>query len=216
MIENNAIQNKAIYLFGHCSATEALADLIMERGFSVRAILDNNTAKHTVQYRGIPVVPPRIILDEPLGHTIVCVVSRAYASMREQLQRMGYQGEISKLADYNSYAEYSLSEDTIKRKQERVRRGIRIKQRLEQKYPYYFKVLCPFPALGDVCFTMSYLPYFLKKKNVKNCVIGVIGNACAQTAELFCPDFGNWTEVQSSDPISGLIPSAAYHEEGSG
>lgn len=181
------IQNKAIYLFGHCNATEELADLFLELGISVKAILDNNMAKHNSTYRSIPVVPPQTILDELPGHSAVYIAARAYEAMNKQLRDLGYQDEVIKLVDYNSYAEYSLSENTIKHMQVRVRRGIQIKQQLEQKYPDYFKILCPFSALGDVFLTMSYLPHFLKKRNVKNCIVGVIGNACAQTAELFCP-----------------------------
>lgn len=47
-------QDKAIYLFGHCNATEKLADLFLELGISVKAILDNNMAKHNSTYRSIP------------------------------------------------------------------------------------------------------------------------------------------------------------------
>lgn len=188
LICNHTIQNKAIYLFGHCNATEELADLLLQRGFSVKAVMDNNAEKQGGTCCGIPIVPPADILNEPLNDTVVCIVARAYAAMKEQLRKMGYQGEVQKLVDYNSYAEYSLSEDTIRRRQERVKDGILIKRRLEQKYPGCFKVLCPFSALGDIFFAMSYLPYFLEMRNVRKCVIGVIGGACAQVAELFRTD----------------------------
>lgn len=214
IVETKKIEDKTIYLFGHCNATEELADLFLERGIVVKAILDNNTAKHGNTYRSIPVVPPQDILEEPPEHTAVYIVARAYEAMNEQLRKIGYQGEIHKLVDYNSYAEYSLSEDTIRRKQERVRRGMLTKQRMEQKYPGYFKVLCPFSALGDICFTMSYLPHFLKKRKVENCIVGVIGSACAQAAELFCPDYGNLLEAENSGsiPISSAS-SVSYNAE---
>lgn len=109
-------------------------------------------------------MPPQTILHELPGHSAVYIAARAYEAMNKQLRDLGYQDEIKKLVDYNSYAEYSLSENTIKRMQVRVRRGMLIKQRLEQKYPGYFKILCPFSALGDVFLTMSYLPYFLEKE----------------------------------------------------
>lgn len=212
LIDTNVIQNRSIYLFGHCNSTEELAKLLLKRGFSVRAILDNNSSKHGNIFCGIPIVPPQNILDDPSDHVAVCIVARAYAAMKEQLRKMGYRGEIYKLVDYNSYAEYSLSEDTIRRKQERVDRGIMRKQWLEQKYPGYFKVLCPFSALGDVFFTMSYLPYFLKKRNVSKCVICVIGNACAQVAELFCPDFQPQLSIEIflQKDIDELIQACLY------
>ena len=49
------LQDRKIYVFGHCNATEELADLLMKKNFTVKAILDNNTAKHGSSYRGIPI-----------------------------------------------------------------------------------------------------------------------------------------------------------------
>ena len=37
------LQDRKIYVFGHCNATEELADLLMKKNFTVKAILDNNT-----------------------------------------------------------------------------------------------------------------------------------------------------------------------------
>ena len=185
LADANLLQSKDIYLFGHCNATEELAALLLQRGFSVRAIMDNNIAKQGGVCYGIPIVAPVNILNQPLNNIVVCIAARAYEAMKEQLRDIGYQGEVYKLVDYNSYAEYSLSEDTIRRKSRRVKDGILRKQELEQKYPKCFKVLCSFSALGDIFFAMSYLTYFLEKRTIKKCVVGVIGNACAQVAELF-------------------------------
>lgn len=212
LIDANAIQNKIIYVFGHCNAAEELIDMLLQRGFSVRAVLDNNAAKYGGTYCGIPIVPPKTILGEPSGYTVVCVAARAYAAMNEQLRKMGYQGDIQKLVDYNSYAEYSLSGDTIRRKWERVKRGMMIRQQMEKKYPDCFKVLCPFSALGDIFFTMSYLPYFLEKKNVEKCVVGVIANACAQVADLFHLKQLH-IEVFSQKDMDELIQACLYTQD---
>ena len=185
LLGSGAIRNKKIYLFGHCNATEELADLLMEKGFAVTAILDNNTAKHGKDYRNIAIIPPQDILNEKAEDTVVCIAARAYAAMKDQLRRIGYRGQIHRLIDYNSYAEYSLSEDTIAEKSRRVERGIALLQGMERKYPGYFRVLCPFSALGDVFIMMSYLPHFLMKRETARCVIGVIGNACARVVQMF-------------------------------
>lgn len=139
---------KKIYLFGHCNATEELADLLLKQNYSVTAILDNNQAKHGSYYRKIIIVPPQDILKETQGESIVCIAARAYAAMVEQLNRLGYTGIIRKIVDYNSYAEYSLSADTIARKQERVKRGMVKLREIRKSYSGYFKFLCPFFCLG--------------------------------------------------------------------
>ena len=185
LLERDVIRNKKIYLFGHCNATEELADLLLERGLAVTAILDNNPAKYGRDYRAIVIVPPQDILHEKPEDTVVCIAARAYAAMKDQLRRMGYGGPIHRLVDYNSYAEYSLSEDTIAAKKRRVERGIALLQGLKGKFPDHFRILCPFSALGDIFIMMSYLPHFLDKRGIGKCVVCVVGNACAQVVQMF-------------------------------
>lgn len=210
LIQGNRIQNKKIYLFGHCNATEKLAELLKEKGFYAEAILDNSVAKQGKEFGGIAIKNPMSILTEDAESTIVCIVARAYAEMVDQLNRLGYRGVVYKLADYNSYAEYSLSEDTISRKWKRVEDGIRILQEMERKHPAYFRILCPFCALGDVYFVMSYLPHFLKKRNLCKVVIGVIGKACAQVAGLF----GTYEiEVLAQKDMDSAVQAAIYIED---
>lgn len=185
LIQAGAVQNQRIYLFGHCHATEELAALLAARGFPAAAILDNNSSKQGRILCGLPVIPPEDILLEQTGKTIVCVAARAYASMLDQLRRIGYQDPVYQLVNYNSYAEYSLAEDTIIRMRGRMEQGRQLLCSLEREFEGYFRILCPFPALGDVYIMMSYLPYFLEKRQIRKCVVGVIGNACAQVVELF-------------------------------
>ena len=210
LTQEHAIEGKEIYLFGHCNATEELADLLLSRGFLIAAILDNNAAKHGKQYREIVIQPPQAILEKRAEETIVCIVARAYAAMTSQLKRLGYAGPVRKLVDYNSYAEYSLSEDTLARRRQRIERGIRSLERLKEMYPGRFCLLCPFSALGDIYFTMSYLPYFLKKRGVSDCLIGVIGKSCGEVVRLF----GDYeVEVFSQKDMDEMIQAALYTKD---
>ena len=140
LLQEHQIQEKKIYLFGHCNATEELADLLMAKGFLAAAILDNNTAKHNNNYRGIKIISPKSLLEELPEQTIVCIAARAYAAMADQLNRMGYRGQVRKLVDYNSYAEYSLSPDTLARRRQRVERGVLLLRRLEQNLVSIFSI----------------------------------------------------------------------------
>ena len=206
------LQEKRIYLFGHCNATERLADLLWQRGIPVRAILDNNEAKQGSYSCGIPITAPEAVMEDSGEGSLVCIAARAYEAMRDQLKRMGYAGEVVKLAEYNSYAEYSLSEETVERRRERMEAGMAQKGQTEEKYPEHFKVLCPFPALGDVFMAMSYLPYFLEKRHVKRCMIGVVGDACGQVAELFRQD-GQQIEVFAQKDLDSLIQACLYSRD---
>lgn len=210
LIDEGTLQDKAIYLFGHCNATEELADLLLEKGFCVAAILDNNEVKWGNCYRGIIIKEPQQILKENSRNVIVCIVARAYAAMTAQLESFGYKGSICKLADYNSYAEYSLSEETISRMTSRRERGKERLSELEEKYPDMFRFLCPFAALGDIYIMMSYLPYYMKKRGISECVVGVIGNACGQVVRLF----GAYpTEIFSQENMDEMIQAALYERD---
>lgn len=183
-IEENSFENKKIYLFGHCNATEELTDLLLSRGLQVEAILDNNAEKQGKRYGNISIEEPARILEET-QETVVCIAARAYEAMARQLKNLGYTGKIYKMASYDSFAEYSLSSGTINRKYERLNRGMTKLAALKEKYKAEFYFFCPFAALGDICFMMSYLPYFIRQKGISHCLIGVIGEACAQVVRLF-------------------------------
>ena len=215
MIENiesrkDALQEKAVFLFGHCEATLVLVDLLFKLNIQPVAILDNSEAKHGQDYRGIPVVPPKSVLEQDKDNSIVLIVTRFYESMNAQLRKLGFRGEVVKLVDYNTYAEYSLSEETMARKGERVQRGFEIVEGLKKKYDKEFIVFCPFNALGDVYFAMSYLSAFLKRRGVKDYIICVSGRGCATVAGLFGAEN---IEVMEQDEIDAAIQSVIYAQD---
>lgn len=207
LVREGAIQGKEIYLFGHCNATEELADLLLSEGFAIKAILDNNRDKEGKTYRDISIKNPTAIMGEKPGQTLVCIAARAYAAMVSQLKRLGYNDRIVKLVDYNTYAEYSLMPETLIRRRQRVERGRKSLVRLREKYPGHFLILCPFCALGDIYLMMSYLPHFLKKRGKTKCVVTVIGNACGQVARLFGDEP---VEVFTQKEMDETIQAALY------
>lgn len=208
--QSGILENKHIFLFGHCNATEELAELLAKEGYTVTAILDNNREKHGRVYHNIPVVSPDLVLSEEADQAVVCIAVRFYEAMHAQLRQLGFTGKIYKLVDYNTYAEYSLSEETVNRQWKRVEQGRSVIRELEKKYPEHFRVFCPFSALGDLYFCMSYLPYFLQKRNRKKYVMCVAGNACAKVAALFdsCP-----VEVMRQKELDAAIQAELYMQD---
>ncbi|MDE7477670.1 MAG: hypothetical protein K2M91_06940 [Lachnospiraceae bacterium] len=207
MLQTCVLEGKKVYLFGHCNATETLIDILLEKGIMVSAILDNNQRKHGKTYRNIVIEMPRAILSETEGNTVVCIAARAYEAMAGQLRSLGYTGQIHKMVEYDSFAEYSLSVDTRKRKYERLERGLVMYKELAERFADYMKVFCPFEALGDICFCMSYLPHFLSAHGIGCCVLSVIGQACAQVVGLF----GDYTvEILSQREMDEIIQAVIY------
>ncbi len=57
---------------------------------------------------------------------------------------------------------------------------------------------------------MSYLPHFLKKRQINKCVICVVGNACKSVVELF----GEYEiEVYSQNELDELIQASLYSKD---
>ena len=186
--DSGILSSKRIFLFAHCGATMVLADELIKMGIIPIAILDNNPDKYGLNYMGIPVCEPSAAIESE--ESIILIVSRFYEQMASQMRGMGFTGRIEKLTDYNSYAEYSLSPDTLIRKSERLNRGIVRLEKIKAEYLNYLVVFCPFPALGDVYFCMSYLKQFMALNGYDKCLVCVVGNAQKQVVELF-----NYTDV---------------------
>lgn len=197
-------ERNIVFLFGHCNAAEELAELFLAEGYRVEAILDNSMTKQGMRYRDIPVVAPNQILE--YENTVVCIVSRAYASMKAQLISMGYAGEVYGLVDYDSFSEYSLSEETQYRMKERIRRGELSLESMKRKYRGMFRVYCPFSALGDVVLAMSYLPWFLETEGIIRYVVFTVGNACAEVAKMFgVENVESLTQKEMDEQVQALI-----------
>ena len=128
--------------------------MLRDHKIRVAGILDNNEHKQGQAYRGIPIVSPLILAGGDTRQTVVCIVSRAYAAMADQLRSLGFQGRVEKLVDYNPFAEYDLSPRIIERRMEQARRGKELLKGLRDRWPGHTLILCPFDALGDVYHTM--------------------------------------------------------------
>ena len=205
------LSEKKIFLFGHCNATLELIDLLESKGIKTTAILDNSDAKQGQRYKGAVVVFPDQIVTmtgtNPETDSVVLITSRFYASMLQQLREIGYEGPVRKVIDYNTYAEYSLSEETITRMKARERHGAELLGELSQRYSKHFKVFCPFNALGDIYFMISYWPAYAKKRNIDYVVFCVLNSALADVIHMF----GDYiVEVYEQKELDAMIQSALY------
>lgn len=205
------LDSKTIFLFGHCNATFEAIDLLEQNGLFCTAILDNSEEKEGLNYKGVNVVKPDRILDlagpNPIENSVVLITSRFYASMLQQLRELGYEGTVRKLIDYNTYAEYSLSEDTIARMTAREKHGEELLKAITDKYPGYFKTFCPFNALGDVYFAMSYWDKFADMRGIEKAVFCVPSKILCDVISMF----GDYpVEVYEQKELDAMIQAALY------
>ncbi|MBP5553349.1 MAG: hypothetical protein J6X94_00605 [Lachnospiraceae bacterium] len=213
--EEIGLSGKRIFLFGHCSATLELIDLLIEKGLSVTAILDNSDSKLGIVYKGTEVVKPERIMElsgaDPENESIVLITSRFYASMQKQLRCLGYIGPIRKIIDFNTYADYSLSEDTIKRMTAREKHGEELTTELIKMHGHVFKVFCPFDALGDVYIMMSYWESFARMRGITNTpVFCVPSRVLSEVIGMF----GNYSvEIYEQKELDAMIQAAIYTQD---
>ena len=208
------LSEKKIILFGHCNATLELIDLLESMDLKTKGILDNSDVKQGQEYKGAVVIYPRQIGDlageDPAQDSVVLITSRFYAAMLQQLRELGYEGPVRKVIDYNTYAEYSLSDDTISRMKLRERHGAELLQKLYEKYDQHFKVFCPFNALGDIYFMISYWPAFAKKRDIDKVVFCVPNPGLVDVIHMF----GDYSvEVYEQKELDAMIQSAIYTQE---
>lgn len=174
-----------LYVFGHTDATGYLISMVKDSGCTIRGILDNNKAKQGKYMAGVPIMPPQELCRNSTDLTIVFVTSRACAAMMLQLKELGFSGRVVKLVDYDTFAEYDLSLDTITRRMEREKRGERLLERLRGESRCEFLVVCPFQAVGDVYYAMKYLRAFQRKEKIVSISVVVVGDSCAEVVKLF-------------------------------
>jgi hypothetical protein len=105
--------------------------------------------------------------------------------MSAQLRRFGYDGEIVRVVEYDSFAEYSLSDETLECRISRTRCGARTLAKIRIMHPNQHLVVCPNDALGDVYWAMAFLPAYREKHGIGEFSVVVTGDGCGQVAELF-------------------------------
>lgn len=183
--QQGAFNNGNIYVFGHTEASIELIKIFQKDNIIVQGILDNNKSKCGTYDLGVEIISPCNLNVKESEDIIVCIVSRAYASMNSQLSSLGFKGKVLKLLDYNTFSEYSLSTDVLKAKWERMIRGKKTLDKVLSCYCNHFIVICPFNALGDVYYAMSFLDYYKKINGLGKIAIVVVGESCANVVALF-------------------------------
>lgn len=91
--------------------------------------------------------------------------------------------------------------------QKRLQHGIEGLEKIKEHYRTELLIFCPFNALGDIYFCMSYLPEFQKKIGYDNAVVFVPSNACAKVVKLFK---GYEVEVYKQKELDAIIQEVIY------
>lgn len=185
LAQETPFSGKSVLLFGHCNATEELADYLLEHGVEPVCFLDNSKEKQGGSYENIPIESPEHIQVYTAEDSIVLIASRYFSPMCAQIRRLGYVGDVVETVEYSFFQAFSEDEDTFLQKKERLLLGYQQLQVLREQWGSEHLVLCPHRALGDVYWAMSYLTPYLKRINKEECAVIVVGNPCREVVKLF-------------------------------
>ncbi len=185
LIGHDALQGMSVLMFGHCNATEETIDYLAQSGIAAEAVMDNSAAKQGMSCRGVPVVAPSEIARYSGASSIVLIATRFFAEMSAQLRRLGYDGAIVQAVEYDSFAEYSLSAETLERRIDRMQRGAHTLERIRAAYPNALLIACPYNALGDVYWAMAFLPAYCQRHGIRETAVITTGEGCRQVAAAF-------------------------------
>lgn len=223
LLETGRLLGKKIVLFGHCEATERMLAVLLDYKIPVEGIADNNRAKWGIMCHNCMILPPEKLLQPRCENVEILIASRHYESIAKQLSEWGYEREIHKIVDYDTFSEFSTCEAVFTEKKERVRRGCCILRRLKEQYSDKSLLICPYNALGDVYWAISYWPSYclnrytgqsLNQEYVDKCkgstVVIVTGSGCNQVAGLF--GFQN-VEILEKENMDELVQAVLFTKD---
>lgn len=196
---------KSVILFGHCNATEELADYLLAQGVTPLCFLDNNQEKQGGNYKNIEIFHPNYIKNYSGQDSMVLIASRYFSLMLHQLRQLGYEGEVIETVEYSSYQSFSSDDVTFSKKKQRILWGKQQLDALRREWGQEFLVVCPFAALGDVYWAMAYLSAYCHARNIPSCTIAVVGNGCKQVASLFGYEHISVFEQKQMDALVQLL-----------
>lgn len=183
--QSPSFSGKSVMIFGHCNPAEEMAEYLLEMSVPILCYLDNNQEKQGTLMGDIPVHSPNYITNHKKEDSIVLVVSRYYETMKQQLRKFGYDGEVVEVVEYDTFSSFSTEDEVFQAKKQRVLDGFSVLQEIKSQFPGFFLILCPNQALGDVYWAMTYLKAYQKKEKIQSCAIILVGNGCETVAKLF-------------------------------
>lgn len=191
------LKDVVLYAFGHTAATEEIRIRLGRYDIALTGILDNNRAKQGSSLHGVPVVAPNAVagLSAP---SAVLIASRFHSEMRQQLLDLGFAGDIIRVGNLSIGTDTASGSDSD--------RGARLLNQVRVAHPGRHLVVCPFGALGDVYWALTYLPAFAAARRLPPPLPVVVGDGGRQVARLFgYEDVYSLTQAEMDDLVASVV-----------
>ena len=180
LIRRGALREKKIVLFGASVFSREIRNCLLEQGFDISGVVDNDSRKLGSECMGLKVETPETILLPRNDNTVVLLMSVFfYREMTCQLLQMGY--TINKdVFTLNLKVNETLP--VLIYMLVRVIRGRFVYQSFSKKDAVF---VAPYTGIGDIYLIGMFFNEYLRQKAVTDYVFVVVSGACKKVAELF-------------------------------
>lgn len=213
IIEQGKLDGKEIFVFGANASGAIIIDELLARNFTVSYILDNNKNLSGTSFLDFLVYRPEEILLEKKQNAMVFIASRYYDEMKSQLESLGYKENVHifQVVNLNSHSDFDLSIETFEKHKQKLYEGLKVYERLKDKYDANLIMMSPVKPNGDVYIICSYLNEYIKMHhNDENYVFTVVNKSCELIAKLFnVPN----VEIISEEDNNNLAKLANFYPE---
>lgn len=205
----NVFSGKEIIIFGCTMWIKNLLDYLYKHDIKVSAIVDNNPEKAGGTCQGISVYSPKDYLKDKNGNISILICSGYWYEMSMQLEEMGFHRDKSYyIVDFDISRKKTLikSLTDINKGYKHYKKLI---NRLNGKNPYVF--VCPWAASGDIYMAGIFLNEYMKKNNIDDYMVLVVGKLAYKTAQLF--NMKNVIIITEEEKINIIDAWAFYGSE---
>lgn len=186
-IKNTTFKNKFIVIFGYNSPGDFVVEFLKSQNIYVDLVIDNNPLNKGKKLLGVDVLDP-LVLTKVEKEIVVLISSKYYEEMKDQINELleDKNKKIIQLINLNEAREYSVTKEDFEKKEKIANKGLEIYKNIvgfSNTIPYFF--INPIKANGDIFIFSSFLKSYLRKNNIKNYYITLVGNVGAKITALF-------------------------------
>lgn len=96
----NILVNKKIFIWGNIVDLPNMIEAVVDMGYSVECIIDNNSSYNGQYCNGIEILSPEVIKNYDTSNIVVFVIIKHYRAICNQLKDYGFSGEVIQVLEY--------------------------------------------------------------------------------------------------------------------
>ena len=189
LAQQGVFSGKKLFIFGMNAFTAAIQRTLINVGYALAAILDNNVEKQGNEMYGLRICSPYTAAVPFDDNSMFIIASKYFSEMASQLEDMGYscQAHVIQLLDSDSIASPDfISEQLIESGIESAKRGLKLYSDLCEVGSDTLTVfLSPVSSIGDIFLLGLYFSKFIAKTGISEYFLLIPGKAGVGIAESY-------------------------------